>query len=142
MGRFVDHHDELDAIGVAMIVLQPKGYATCDRGSAAVEFALILPALATLLVGTLYAGLLLYSAASLHNAVEAAARCYSVNATQCNSGSATQSYALSHYYGVSNPIFAASTAACGHRVTATVTVALDATLANWNVPLSATACFP
>ena len=125
-----------------MTVLQPKRFATCDRGSMAVEFALILPALATLLVGTLYAGLLLHSAASLHNAVEAAARCYSVNASECNSGSATQSYAQSHYYGVSSPTFTVSNASCGHKVTAAVTVALAATLANWSVPLSATACFP
>jgi Flp pilus assembly protein TadG len=119
----------------------PK-FLTCERGSTAVEFAMVLFPLATLLVGTLYAGLLLYSAAGLHEAVEGAARCYSVNASQCSSASATQSYAQSLYHGVSSPTFTASAAACGHQVSATVTIALDATLADWSVPLSATACFP
>jgi Flp pilus assembly protein TadG len=108
----------------------------------ALEFALVLVPLAMLLVGTLYAGLLLYSAAGLHEAVEGAARCYSVSASQCSSASAAQTYAQNLYRGVSSPTFTASIASCGHQVSATVTVALDATLANWNVPLSATACFP
>src|SRR6202030_2245511 len=58
------------------------------------------PALAMLVVGTMSAGLVVYSAAGLHEAVEQAARCYSVNATQCNSATATQTYAQNSYYGV------------------------------------------
>jgi Flp pilus assembly protein TadG len=125
-----------------MTLQRPASFATCDGGSTALEFALVLPALATLLTGILYAGLLLYSAASLHQAVEQAARCYSVNAGECSSGSETQTYAQSHYYGVSSPTFTASTASCGHQVSATVSIGLDAALASLNVPLSATSCFP
>src|ERR1700726_2589104 len=125
-----------------MTMRRPAKFVTSVSGQTAVEFALVLPALAMLLVGTLYAGLLFYSAAGLHSAVEAAARCYSVSTSQCGSVSATQTYAQSHYHGVSSPTFTASTASCGHQVSATVTIALDASLASWNVPLSATACFP
>ena len=102
----------------------------------------MLPALAMLVVGGLYTGLLMYSTAGLHNAVEQAARCYSVNAGQCSSASAAQTYAQSSYYGINTPTFTASTEACGHQVSATMTFVLDAAVASWSVPLSATACFP
>jgi Flp pilus assembly protein TadG len=125
-----------------MIAAPQLGFATCDRGNSAVEFALVLPALAMLVVGGLYTGLLMYSAAGLHNAVEQAARCYSVSASQCGSASAAQTYAQSSYYGISTPTFTASTQACGHQVTATLSFVLDAAVASFNVPLSATACFP
>jgi Flp pilus assembly protein TadG len=125
-----------------MNALQRLGFSACDRGSTAVEFALVLPALAALVVGGLYTGLLVYSAAGLHSAVEQAARCYSVNVSQCNGASAAQSYARSQYYGINNPTFTASTQSCGHQVAGTVTIAFTAVLANMNVPLSATACFP
>jgi Flp pilus assembly protein TadG len=114
----------------------------CDRGNTAVEFALVLPALAALVVGTLYACLVLYSAAGLHSAVEQAARCYSVSSSQCGSAGATQSYAQTQYYGINTPTFTASTPSCGHQVSAAVTIVLTAVVANLSVPLSATACFP
>jgi Flp pilus assembly protein TadG len=114
----------------------------CDNAAAAVEFALVLPALVMVLVGTLYAGLLMYSIAGLHSAVEAGARCFSVNSDQCGSASAAASYAQSVYYGVSSPTFTASTASCGHQVSGAVSFVFNAGLASWNIPLSATACFP
>lgn len=119
-----------------------QSLAACDDGSAAVEFALILPALASLLVGGIYAALVVYSAAGLHFAVEKAARCYSVNSAQCGTASATQTFAQSAYNGLSSPAFTASLQSCGHQVAATVTVPLVAVMVNLNVPLSATACFP
>jgi Flp pilus assembly protein TadG len=115
---------------------------TCDSGATAVEFALVLPTLAALIVGGLYTGLVVYSAAGLRNAVEQAARCYSVKPNQCGSVSATQTYAKSEYYGVDSPTFTASIQSCGHQVAATVTIPLIAVVTSLNVPLSATACFP
>jgi Flp pilus assembly protein TadG len=125
-----------------MTVLRAPKIRVCERGSAAVEFALVLPPLAMLMVGTLFAGLLVFSAAELQNAVEQAARCYSVNVSQCSSASATQTYAQNNYYGVSSPTFTASNASCGHQVSATLTFVLDAALTKFSVPLTATACFP
>jgi len=113
----------------------------CERGVAAAEFALLFPVLASFLLGVIWASLLAYSAASLHYAVEGAARCYSVE-SQCAGAAAAQTYAQSHYYGANAPTFTATTSACGHQVSATVNVAFSLALASWKVPLSATACFP
>lgn len=122
--------------------LRPIAFIRGNHGAAAVEFALVLPALAGLLVGGLYTGLLVYSATGLQHAVEQAARCYSVNATQCGSSSAAQTYAQSQYYGIDNPTFTAAAAGCGHQVSATVTIAFNAVVTHVSVPLSATACYP
>jgi hypothetical protein len=114
----------------------------CARGSVAVEFALLLPALAALIVGGTYTAFLVYSAAGLHTAVEQAARCYSVNATQCGSASAAQTYAQGLYHGMNTPTFTASTPSCGHQVSATVTIEVIAVVTNLSVPVSAQSCFP
>jgi Flp pilus assembly protein TadG len=117
-------------------------FTKSTSGHVAVEFALILPALAMVIVGTMYAGLVMYSVSGLHSAVAAGARCFSVNSTQCGSTSATQTYAQGQYYGVNSPTFTASVASCGHEVSATVTLTFDIGLASWNIPISATSCFP
>jgi Flp pilus assembly protein TadG len=117
-------------------------FSRSESGSTAVEFGLLLPAFASLMVGTLYTGLVVYSAAGLHSAVEQAARCYSVNATTCGSSSATVTYAQGQYHGINSPNFTASTVACGHQVSGTVTVGLNDMFANLSIPLTATACFP
>lgn len=119
-----------------------RDIARCERGATAVEFALLLPAFASLMVGTLYTGLCVYSASGLHSAVERAARCYSVSATLCSSASATASYAQAQYHGINAPTFTATTASCGHQVSGTVTVALTDVFSSLSIPLSATACFP
>jgi Flp pilus assembly protein TadG len=121
---------------------QRRGFVTCDSGTTAAEFGMVLPAVAALIVGGLYTGVVVYSAAGLHTAVEQAARCYSVNVGQCGSESATQTYAQNQYQGVSSPTFTASIQSCGHQVAATVTIPLIAVVENLSVPLSATACFP
>ena len=122
--------------------VQTARFIACRRGTAAVEFAMLLPALAALIVGGIYVALLVYSIAGLHSAVEAAARCYSVSATQCSSASAAQTYAANQYYGIDTPTFIASAGACGHQVTGTVTIAFNAVLTDVSVPVTATSCFP
>ncbi|MFY9838649.1 MAG: TadE family protein [Xanthobacteraceae bacterium] len=122
--------------------IQKNSFLTGDSGSTAVEFGLVLPGLAMLIVGTLYAGLVMYSIAGLHTAVEEGARCYSVNSGSCGSASEAQTYAQNHYYGLNKPAFSASTPACGHQVAGTVSVILSAGIARWTIPLSAQACYP
>ncbi len=114
----------------------------CERATTAVEFALVLPALAAVLVGGLYGGVAVYSAAGLHTAVEQAARCFSVNSNQCGDAATTQTFAQSEYSGAGVPVFTASLQSCGHQVSATVTIPLLAVVADFSVPLSAAACFP
>jgi Flp pilus assembly protein TadG len=113
------------------------GFGKCTRATTTVEFAFVAPAMFLLITGTLFAGLLVYSAMGMQSAVEKAARCYSLNATQCGSASSTQTYAQTNYFGVSSPTFTASTPSCGHLVSAALTFNVG-----WSVPLTATACFP
>lgn len=116
---------------------------TNDSGTAAVEFAMVLPAFAVLIVGGIWTAQLLFETSSLHYAVEAAARCAAVNTVTCGSTATTQSYATSKYYGpvYPAPTFVASTGSCGQIVTGTVTYTLNTGVTSFNIPLSATACF-
>ena len=120
---------------------RPKPF-TRDSGTTAVEFALVLPAFLMLLIGIISASIVVFSAAGMHYAVEGAARCYSVNASQCGSASMAQSYAQNLYFGVSSPTFTASTPSCGHQVNASLSLVLNAGMASWTIPVSGQACFP
>jgi len=116
-----------------------------DRdGGAAIEFALVLPAFLMLVVGGLFTAQLLFVESSMQYAVEEGARCASVKTTVCPDNASTLSYVQSRFdaAGSATPTFTSTTAACGHRVSATVTFPLDTGLAKIDVPLSASACFP
>jgi Flp pilus assembly protein TadG len=115
---------------------------TCQSGASAVEFALVAPILFALTIGGVFTGLVVYSAAGLHNAVEQAARCYSVNASQCSTTAQAQTFAQNAYYGMNTPTFTASSQSCGNQVSGSVSVQLSAIITSFNIPLSATACFP
>jgi Flp pilus assembly protein TadG len=116
----------------------------CERGSSAVELAIILSTFLAMLFGIINIAMILWTMASLHYAAETAARCAAVAATGCTSASSIQSYALSQYFGLSlggtNPfVYAAS--GCGNTVTATYTYSLVIPIiGTYSVPLSATAC--
>lgn len=114
------------------------------RGATAVEFALVLPPFILLVVGGFYLAGICFAKASLQYSVQAAARCASVNATQCPSTTATATYASSLYLapGFGAPTFTASSASCGHLVSGSATFAFNTGWATTNVPLTATACFP
>lgn len=114
-----------------------------ESGTAAVEFAMVLPAFAILIVGSIWTAQLLFETSSLRYAVEAAARCAAVNTTTCSSTSTTQTFAAGKYYGPSYPAptFVASATACGQTVTGTVTYVLNTGVTSISIPLSATACF-
>jgi len=115
-----------------------------DRsGTAAVEFAMVLPAFVVLIVGAIWTAQLLYAASSLRYAVEAAARCAAINTTTCSSNATTQTYASGKYFGPGYPAptFVASSAACGQNVTGTATFTLNTGVTSISIPLSASACF-
>ena len=119
-----------------------RKFASSAEGTAAVEFAFVMPAFLALTLGTITASILLYSNVSLQKAVEAGARCFSVNASECASASAAQTYAQGQYHGINSPTFTASTPSCGHQVVGAVTLQIEAVVTNISLPLSATACFP
>lgn len=113
-------------------------------GAASVEFAIVLPAFATLVVGGVFAAQMMYAASSLRYAAEAAARCASLNATACGTTGATQTYALGKYFGPASPAptFVATSTGCGHTVTGSISYSFDTGLKTLSVPISASACFP
>ena len=118
------------------------GFLKDRAGATAVEFALVLPAFVSLIVGGLCAGQLAFAVSGLQFAVQEGARCAAVKTTVCTSGASTISYAAAQYQGPAiAPSFTYAASGCGHTVSATgsyvfmipVTVSL---------PLTATACFP
>lgn len=122
-----------------------QGLRRARAGSTAVEFALIAPALFTLLFGTIEFGRMVFTQSTLHFAVEEAARCASVTPSACGTSSQIASYAASRASDTDLPAsaFTASTPTCGHQVTGSVVYAFIATaLFTYSPTLTATACFP
>jgi Flp pilus assembly protein TadG len=123
--------------------------AACRRGVSAVEMALVLPIFLGLLFGIINFSLVLWTQASLYYAVQAAARCASVNPTTCGSPAnpaLVTTYAMNQYSGQSlggtNP-FAYSSTGCGHTVTASYIYPLSIPFyGDYPLSLAATACFP
>ena len=116
-----------------------------ERGSGAAEFTIVLLPFAALIFAIVHLSLLFYANQTLQFATEAAARCYSVDAVNCSTTGAVQTYASGKYKG---PNISANFSAlayptgCGHTVTGSGTYQLNAVFKNVSVPLSATACFP
>jgi Flp pilus assembly protein TadG len=114
-------------------------------GTAAVDFALVLPVFILAVVGVMEAGRILWAQNLLQRAVEAAARCASINATICGSSSAVASYAATQAPGLSVPTgtFTLSVQACGNRVAASYSYPfLTTVLPLPSLTLTAQACFP
>lgn len=115
----------------------------CEAGSPAIEFALILPVIITLMVGSVCAANLFFAVNSLHFAVEDAARCASVKTMVCSSTATTIAYAQNRYAGPQiSPSFAYSNSGCGHTVSATASYPIYLAAATIDVPISASACYP
>jgi TadE-like protein len=115
-----------------------------ERGTSAIEFAIVGPVFIFLLIGIFYLCMGLAVAGSLHYAVEEGARCASVRITVCSDNDTTIAYTKQHYFGPSSlPIFVYNPgAACGHSVTASINYVVDLGLKQITVPISAAACFP
>jgi len=114
-----------------------------EAGATAVEFALVIPIFVAMVMGGMEIATVGFAAASLHFAVEDAARCASVQTTVCVSPAAITSFATTHYAGPKiSPVFSYSTGGCGHTVSATATFSLNLIPQMVNIPLTATACYP
>lgn len=114
------------------------------RGATIVETALVLPAFIMLIIGGMYLGLLGFTVAGMQYAVQAGARCSSLGLSACSNDTKTAAYTRTQFKAVSTPAptFAASTAACGHVVTGSLTFVLNTGVRSINVPLTSRACFP
>lgn len=127
------------------------GIARERSGAAAIEFAFAMPILLTALLGTVEFGRIMWTQNALHYAVEEAARCMTFNVTTCSSTSTIQSYAASVSglsFGSGGTTFTPTTgAACGggvtgNKVAASYPFPFVTSLFNYNVTLTAQACFP
>jgi len=114
-----------------------------DRGTTAVEFAIVAPAFVVLLVGAIYICFGLFLVGSLNYAVEEGARCASVKTTVCNDAPTILSYTQKQYFGPSaTPNFTYATGACGNIVSGSVTYVANLGITKVSVPVTASACFP
>jgi Flp pilus assembly protein TadG len=114
------------------------------RGTSAVEFALISPALMLFFVGMVYLFGMLFVTGSLHYAVEESARCRAVKTSVCPSNDTTVTYANSSFNGLGfvSPTFTVTNPSCGYQVVGTANFAFDFGLSTLSVPITATSCFP
>jgi len=121
------------------------------RGSVAIEYAFILPALLLFVLGIMDTGRLIWTYTTLNRAAEAAARCAAVDIVICGTSAAIRNYAVAQAYGlnIASTAFTTSTAACGVRVAATYTFQFTipwiggAPYGSSNsIALAATACYP
>lgn len=114
-----------------------------QRGTTAVEFAIVAPVFIALLIGTIALCIGLFLIGSLHFAVEDGARCASVKTTICPDAATTVAYTQSHYFGPAvSPTFTYAAAACGKSVSASINYSMDLGFRTIVIPISATACFP
>ncbi len=118
------------------------GQNLMSNGTTALEFAILAPVIITVVVAVIYMSMTFWAYASMHYAVEAAARCSSVRITVCHDDASTKAYAVSHYYGPGSPKFNPAPMSCGHAVTASLTYSWETPIVSVSVPLSASACFP
>jgi Flp pilus assembly protein TadG len=113
-----------------------------DRGTSAVEFAIIGPIFIALVVATFHLCIGLYAVASLNFAVEEGARCASVNTTVCSNAGKIITYTQGRYSGPAiSPSFTYAAASCGNSVSASATYVANIGV-TVTVPLSASSCFP
>jgi len=118
--------------------------ATDRSGSTVVEFAIVGPTLVVLIIGAIYTSMVGFTAASLHYAVQAAARCESINTSTCSDANTTQTFAGNAFTNLTGatPTFNATSASCGSQVTGSISFTFNTGLRNFTIPLSSTACFP
>jgi K+-transporting ATPase c subunit len=116
-----------------------------ERGTTAVEFALVAPVFIVLVIGLIYMCIGLFTVGSLHYAVEEGARCASVKTTVCTDQTTTIAYTKAHYFGPgTSPTFQynASASCGGASVSASTNYVMNLGLKQLTIPVSATACFP
>lgn len=122
-----------------------SGRLAGERGSVAVEYGIILPALLLLVLGIVDTGRLIWTQTTLDRAVEAAARCGAVDSVQCGTASQVRSYAVGQAYGltIDSTAFSVAAKSCGVEVTAEYPFSLLIPwVASTELTLTAEACDP
>ena len=119
-----------------LILRQPEG-------SAALEFAFLLPVFLLMFLGIIEFGRLLWTQSALQHAVEAGARFAAINDPTC-SGNQTTVYTIGQLFGLnSDPTIKLQCQACGTQVSATLDFKFVVpALLPYNVTLNAQSCYP
>jgi Flp pilus assembly protein TadG len=120
-----------------------RQFARARDGAAAAEFGLVLPIFVTLLMGSVWVGMLTWANNSLQAAVQTAARCAAVNTSQCSTPTEISNFALANYTGPGiSPVFTSGVSDCGQTVTGQADFNMNIVPGIGTIPLSATACYP
>jgi Flp pilus assembly protein TadG len=116
----------------------------CDRGIAAVEFAIVFPIAIFLIVGLCEFGRAMWTQATLDYAVQTAARCGAIGTT-CATSSQIQASAVgaAPSIPVTTSNFTVTTPSCGLQVNATYSYSFVLpALFPYSMTMTAQACFP
>jgi hypothetical protein len=113
-----------------------------QRGTSAVEFAVVVPVFLGLVFLVLNICVALWAEAALNFAVDQAARCMSVQRGVCDN--VTDAVNQHPYIGPNiTPTFSQAVgASCGYSISATATYVLNVGLTSVPLHLSASSCFP
>src|SRR5260221_5459899 len=100
--------------------LQPRFTSLGERGTTAVDVALIAPAMLLMLFGCIEFGRMVWTEDALNFAAQEAARCASVTPSVCGTASQIATYAAAEVSPNYIPAsaFTATTESCGHKVAA------------------------
>lgn len=126
-----------------MARMRPGSLLSDRRGTTAIEYAIILPALLLFLLGIMDTGRLLWTYSTLYRAAEAAARCGAVNVTDCASTTQIRNQAVAAAWGltVDASAFTVANQSCGMQVSATYSFTF--TIPGFSaITLNPTACHP
>lgn len=114
-----------------------------QSGATAIEFALVLPMLSMMILGSIWVGLLVLTVSSLDYSVQSAARCSAVNEQLCDTTAKTEAYAQKLYTGPGmTPTFTAAPSECGHSVVGEAKFDLAVVPGVKAMPLKVSACYP
>jgi Flp pilus assembly protein TadG len=120
-----------------------RRFARAAGGNPAVEFGLLAPALLMFVFGIAEGGRLLWTVNALHYSVQEAARCASIDRTNCGSSTQIQNFAAGRAgAGFASSVFTATVAGCGNRVSASYTMPLNIPFMAHSISLTAQSCYP
>jgi Flp pilus assembly protein TadG len=120
-------------------------FCSNTKGTTAVEFGITAPVFVMVIFGILECGTLLWTQLGLQHGTQMAARCASINSSNCGNPTDIQAYAALQAYGlaVSPSVFTASTSACGNQVSASYTYQfVSSYFGAPSLTLTAQSCFP
>ena len=127
----------------AGMLASARRFGRNQAGNPAVEFGLLAPALMLFIFGIAEGGRLLWTVNALHYSVQEAARCASIDTTNCGTATQIQSFAAGRSgAGFASSVFTATVASCGNRVSASYTMPLNIPFMPHSISLSAQSCYP